>query len=232
MAPKVGPGRESPMRSDLLLLMVIVLTAACNREGPRPEETPMKSEAPEPPAASAEPEIQVTVEGTARNAKGGAVIVGEDGVPIYLPMLPAWPDGIEGTVVEVDGRLDERKLLPDPAVGEDGAHSAGAEGTQTMLLGAPKWRRSLGSWTVISGTARNAGGGPLIHTPEGPVYLPEVGERWPEAQEGKSVDAVGKLMRNKRPSTPKNDDSRFGGRPELTEAWVLKDASWRVGRID
>ncbi len=113
-------------------------------------------------------------------------------------------------------------------VGEDGARSAGAEGEQRVLEGAPEWKKSLGGLTVVSGTAQNAGAGPVIVTPLGPLYLHAVGEKWPEATVGKTVTAVGKLLRKKRPSTPENDDSEFGGRPELTEEWALTGGGWVV----
>lgn len=73
------------------------------------------------------------IEGTARNAKGGAVIVGADGSPIYITGLDAWPAGFEGKRVRAMGTLNSRKRIPSPVIGPDGAVSAGAEGDQTVL---------------------------------------------------------------------------------------------------
>ena len=201
---------------------LIALAAACSSTRKGTEDSGMGGE-PEAQVGQ-----QITLEGTAQNAKGGAVVVEAGSGPTYVVGLESWPDALVGQPVEVVGTLNRRKLIPFPVVGDDGAVSAGAQGEQRVLEGAPAWKKSLGGFTVVSGTARNAGAGPVIVTPIGPVYLHEVGEQWPEASVGKAVTAVGKLLRKKRPSTPENDDSEFGGKPELTEEWAFTDASWVV----
>ena len=75
---------------------------------------------------------EVTLRGLAANAKGGAVLV-VDGAPIYLERMDEWPPGMAGTEVTVAGRLVQKKVIPDPVVGPDGAISQGAEGTQQVL---------------------------------------------------------------------------------------------------
>ena len=77
--------------------------------------------------------------GIARNAMAGAVIVADDGRVVYIENLAEWPDDVLGKEVAAEGDLSTEKLIPDPAVGEDGAVSAGAEGVQLVLKDA-KWR--------------------------------------------------------------------------------------------
>ncbi|MDF1566355.1 MAG: hypothetical protein P1V51_25210 [Deltaproteobacteria bacterium] len=203
-----------------LLGAVILLATACT--GSRPE------------AREAEPvnvkttAAQQALTGTARQAKGGAVIVGASGDPIYLAGLAEWPEALDGTPVEVLGVPGRRKLIPSPTVDAGGAISTGAEGDQDVLDPAPEWKQGLGRLVLVSGTARNAKAGPILHTPQGPLYLHAVGEAWAEEQLGRKVTAVGELLRKKRPSTPENDDSEFGGRTELTEEWALVEASWSL----
>lgn len=80
-----------------------------------------------------------TLLGTARNAKGGAVVVRDDGGAVYVGGLEAWPAALDGQRVEVTGQLVRKKLIPDPVVGPNGERSAGAEGDQTVIEKAT-WR--------------------------------------------------------------------------------------------
>jgi hypothetical protein len=81
----------------------------------------------------------VVLRGTARNAKGGAVIVAGDGKPVYIEHLDSWSDETLGSEVEVRGLLVSKKHIPDPVVDADGAISQGAWGDQDVLRGA-KWQ--------------------------------------------------------------------------------------------
>jgi hypothetical protein len=76
---------------------------------------------------------QVTLEGTAENAKGGAVVVVADGRVVYLRGKTAWPDEVRRTQVTVIGTLTSTKLIPSPVRAPDGAISQGAEGDQWVL---------------------------------------------------------------------------------------------------
>ncbi len=78
-------------------------------------------------------EKTVTLRGTARDAKGGAVLLLPTNVPIYIEDLPCWPDEFSGKEVSVTGVLREKKLIPDPYIAPDGAISQGAVGMQTVL---------------------------------------------------------------------------------------------------
>ena len=82
-----------------------------------------------------------TIAGTARNAKGGAVIlVDATEIPVYVEGLSSW-DGthLDWQRVAVSGTLRQKKYIPDPAVDTDGAISQGAEGDQLVLEGA-EWQ--------------------------------------------------------------------------------------------
>lgn len=78
----------------------------------------------------------VTLKGTARDAKAGAVILIEDNVPIYIRGLHGWPDELFGMQVSVSGLLKLVKLIPDPVMTEDGGHSTGAWGKNWVLENA------------------------------------------------------------------------------------------------
>ncbi len=171
---------------------------------------------------------QVEIAGEAQNAKGGAVILTDGNEPIYVRGLERWHTELEGQRLEVAGTLYRREGLASPAAEGGQEVASGIEGEQRYLDAAPAWKKTLGRITVVTGTARNAGAGPVIVTPIGPLYVHEAGERWPNEVVGKTVTGVGRLMRNKRPVTQENDDSEFGGRPELTEEWALRHSAWFV----
>jgi hypothetical protein len=84
---------------------------------------------------------QVTINGCARDAAMGAVVLTEDRTPIYVDGLREWDEDIEGEDIEATGILRRRSLAPDPVVDEDGAVSHGAEGTNYVLEGA-SWNRA------------------------------------------------------------------------------------------
>ncbi len=81
----------------------------------------------------------VTLHGTARDAKGGAVLLLPNNVPIYIEGLPCWSNEFFGKEVSVTGVLREKKLIPDPYIAPDGGISQGAVGTQQALEKA-KWK--------------------------------------------------------------------------------------------
>jgi hypothetical protein len=80
----------------------------------------------------------ITVEGVARDAKGGAVVV-VDGTPLSLAGLERWTRELDGAAVRVTGTLRERVHPPLP-VGSNGERSAGAEGSE-LVLESPRWEK-------------------------------------------------------------------------------------------
>ena len=76
---------------------------------------------------------EVTLHGTARDAKGGAVLLTDENVPVYIKGLSTWTSGIEGSRVSAIGVLKKEKYIPDPAIDEDCGISQGAVGMQYVL---------------------------------------------------------------------------------------------------
>ena len=79
---------------------------------------------------------EVTLHGTARDAKGGAVLLTDENVPVYIKGLNTWTSGIEGSRVSASGVLKKEKYIPDPTIDEDGGISQGAMGMQYVLTNA------------------------------------------------------------------------------------------------
>jgi len=80
------------------------------------------------------------VEGIARDAKAGAVVVSDTG-PVYIEKLGSWPSELLGKQVRVKGRLVTTKFIPDP-VNDKGELVQGAPGEQTVMRDA--------TWEVVS----------------------------------------------------------------------------------
>lgn len=71
--------------------------------------------------------------GTARDAKGGAVVVLPGKEPVYIDVLPSWPEELHGKKVWAKGILRRRQYLPEAKVDKSGAISQGAMGKQYVL---------------------------------------------------------------------------------------------------
>ena len=84
---------------------------------------------------------KVTLRGTARNAKGGAVLLTSNNVPCYIEHLDCWPEDLDGKQIVATGTLREKKLIPDPFIAPDGAISQGAIGDQKVLEDA-QWKKA------------------------------------------------------------------------------------------
>ncbi|MDF1540811.1 MAG: hypothetical protein P1Q69_18080 [Candidatus Thorarchaeota archaeon] len=76
---------------------------------------------------------EVTLEGTAENAKGGAIILLPNQEPVYIRYLVWWVEHKVGMKISMSGILRYEKYIPDPEVAEDGAISQGAIGKQFVL---------------------------------------------------------------------------------------------------
>lgn len=76
----------------------------------------------------------ITLHGTAKNAKGYAVIFTEDKNVVYIKELPEWSNKLLNVDITVNGSLKKMKLIPNPKVEETGAISQGAQGLQYVLL--------------------------------------------------------------------------------------------------
>lgn len=82
-----------------------------------------------------------TIEGTARDAHQGAVVLLEDRTPVYVAGLDEWPDDANGEDVRATGTVRRASLTPDPTTDAQGAVSHGAEGDDWVLEDA--------TWEVV-----------------------------------------------------------------------------------
>lgn len=83
---------------------------------------------------------EVSLNGVARDAKGGAVLVIEETAPVYIKGLASWTPELLGMEVLVRGLLKKEKFIPDPLIGENGGISSGAFGTQFVLVNT-EWEK-------------------------------------------------------------------------------------------
>jgi hypothetical protein len=76
---------------------------------------------------------KVTLRGTAKDAKGGAVLITSNGNVIYIQELESWSSELLDKQVSVHGLLNKEKFIPDPITDNSGAISSGAFGEQLVL---------------------------------------------------------------------------------------------------
>lgn len=76
---------------------------------------------------------RATVQGVARDAHAGAVVLTEDRTPVYIAGLSEWAGGLSGQPVAVSGVLRRRSVAPTPQVGADGGISHGIEGDSWVI---------------------------------------------------------------------------------------------------
>ena len=76
---------------------------------------------------------KVLLEGVAKDAKGGAVLVTGDGI-VYIKGLQSWNDDMLNKKITVEGILKEEQYLRVSTVNEKGEISQGVEGPQNDLV--------------------------------------------------------------------------------------------------
>ncbi len=76
---------------------------------------------------------KITLIGTAKDAKGGAVIITTDTHVIYIKGLDFWSSELLDKHVSVSGLLKQEKFIPDPVLSKNGGISCGAIGEQLVL---------------------------------------------------------------------------------------------------
>jgi hypothetical protein len=129
-------------------------------------------------AMAGTPPSDTTVTGVAHDAKGRALLEAEGGAVWTVLGLEAWPDGVSGQRVTVQGRAGEAQVLPEATQDASGAWSQGvaAGSAPDRVLRDAAWTRlppEAGPWTVVvrSGdatwTARRTEGGMDFIGPEG-----------------------------------------------------------------
>lgn len=82
---------------------------------------------------------QVTIEGTARNAMAGAVVLMPDRTPVYVAGLERWDSQFDGKKISASGTL--RKRGGDDTQGANGEVSSGISGDH-FVLEQPTWALS------------------------------------------------------------------------------------------
>ena len=82
---------------------------------------------------------QVTIEGTARNAMAGAVVLTADRTPVYVDGLERWDGAFDGKKVSASGTL--RKRGPDDVVAGNGEQASGIAADH-FVLEQPTWALS------------------------------------------------------------------------------------------
>jgi hypothetical protein len=116
-----------------LAVIAALLPLGCSSQPLPPASAPAATQ----PATAAAPAVKSTLRGLARDAKGGAVVVTDQG-PVYVLGLDAWPRELAGRRVEVTGVVRRQKHIPDP-VGPGNTIAQGAWGEQTVIVEAT-WR--------------------------------------------------------------------------------------------
>jgi hypothetical protein len=91
----------------------VLATTACNSPPPTSPPTPpttVATHASGPPIASSAPPAgaTVTIVGIARNVKGGAVVVGDDGYATRIDHLDEWPKNLVDRRVIAEGHRVRR----------------------------------------------------------------------------------------------------------------------------
>jgi hypothetical protein len=77
----------------------------------------------------------VTLDGTARNAHQGAVVVTDD-EPVYIHGLQSWPLKLTNKQVRVTGKLLQRAIAPQATTGPGGEVSHGMDGDSYVVENA------------------------------------------------------------------------------------------------
>ena len=78
----------------------------------------------------------VTLIGTAKNAKAGALLITTDNSAIYIKGLDYWAPELLNQQLTVSGVLKKEKFIPDPVIDKSGGISTGATGKQLVLENA------------------------------------------------------------------------------------------------
>jgi hypothetical protein len=104
------------------------------------QDLPFEPLKPKVPSPSNMVSKEITIEGLAKNAFSGPVVVDEKGEAFYLSNLEEWPAEVLGKRVSVSGIAAVSKLAPDPNSAGDGVIGHGMAGTSSRLRNA--------SWTL------------------------------------------------------------------------------------
>jgi hypothetical protein len=76
---------------------------------------------------------ELTLLGFAFDSKAGAVLKLKDDIIVYLSDMASWPSEFLKQRMCVTGILQQKKIIPDVTIDENGAISQGAPGDQYLL---------------------------------------------------------------------------------------------------
>ncbi len=79
---------------------------------------------------------QITIEGTAKNAMAGAIVLTPDRTPVYVDGLERWDRAVDGKAISASGTL--RRRGGDDVVAANGEQSSGITGDH-FVLEQPTW---------------------------------------------------------------------------------------------
>lgn len=82
-------------------------------------------------------DTKVTIDGVARNAAGGAVVMTDDRTPIYVGGLDKWDKATDGKKVSATGTL--RRQDAGDLKNDKGEYSHGVPG-ERFVLEQPTWK--------------------------------------------------------------------------------------------
>lgn len=107
----------------MLTIVVLVISNACHQEKPKEN---MEDQ-------------NITITGTARNGKDGALILTKEDSVYYVYGLESWEASVNGKEISVTGVLNIGSLALDEMKNEKGEWKAGVVGDKKIILNA-KWR--------------------------------------------------------------------------------------------
>jgi hypothetical protein len=76
---------------------------------------------------------EISLYGLAFDSKAGAVLKLKDGIIVYIYDLASWSSEFLGQKTCVTGTIQQKKIIPDVRIDENGAISQGAPGEQYLL---------------------------------------------------------------------------------------------------
>ena len=78
--------------------------------------------------------MKTTLQGTAMDAKAGAVLLTSNGDVYYIHGMKAWKDSMSGKPIEVSGDLKQEQYIPGNS--QSDSLSQGTEGMQMVIYNA------------------------------------------------------------------------------------------------
>ena len=86
---------------------------------------------------------KATINGTARNAHAGAVVLTDDRTPVYIDGLESWDEtDLDGESVAVEGTLNKRPIVPQAETAADGAVSHGMDAEAVFVIDNASWSKA------------------------------------------------------------------------------------------